>query len=115
MSIWDSVKPAKKVPVATAVDLSADAKALALRWNDGVASTVTARTLRQYCPCAECVEEWSGRRTFDVATISAEMKIVELTAVGNYALTFTFGDMHRTGIFNWETLRQLSTQPPSDE
>ncbi|MBL9039662.1 MAG: DUF971 domain-containing protein [Archangium sp.] len=109
MSFWDSIKPATRAPVATAVDLQADQKTVKVAWSDGVATEVSARALRQYCPCAECVEEWSGRRTYDVATIPAELKVLELAPVGNYAVTFTFGDLHRTGIYNWEYLRQLST------
>ncbi len=112
MSFWDSIKPAKRAPVATAADVAADQKSLALQWNDGVRSTVSARTLRQYCPCAECVEEWSGKRTFDIEKIAPEMKIIEVAPVGNYAITFTFGDMHRTGIYVWEHLRELSSVTP---
>ncbi len=109
MSIWDSVKPAKKAVTATAVELSADQRLLSLGWSDGTRSEVSARRLRQYCPCAECVEEWSGKRTFEVDSIPAEMKVVEVQPVGNYALAFTFGDLHRTGIFQWEYLKTLST------
>ena len=108
MSFWDSIKPAKRAPVATAADVAADQKSLTLQWNDGVRSTVSARTLRQYCPCAECVEEWSGKRTFDQEKIPADLKVIEISPVGNYALCFTFGDLHRIGIYNWKTLRELS-------
>lgn len=109
MSIWDSVKPTKKSITATAVDVSADAQTVSFGWSDGTRSQVSARRLRQYCPCAECVEEWSGKRTFEVSTIPEGMKVVEAQPVGNYALSFTFGDLHRTGIFQWEYLRTLST------
>ena len=112
MSFWDSIKPAIRAPVATAADVAADQKSLSLQWNDGARSTVSARTLRQYCPCAECVEEWSGKRTFEIEKISPEMKIIEVSPVGNYAITFTFGDMHRTGIYVWEHLRELSSVTP---
>lgn len=108
MSFWDSLKPAKAPILATAVELQADERTLALSWNDGTKTQVLARTLRQYCPCAECVEEWSGKRTYEVDSIPAEMKIVEVQAVGNYALTFTFSDLHRTGIFKWDHLKNLS-------
>ncbi len=111
MSIWDSVKPAKKVVTATAIVLSKDQRELTLTWNDGATTAVAARRLRQYCPCAECVEEWSGKRTFEIETIPAEMKVIEVQGVGNYALSFTFGDLHRTGIFQWEYLKDLSTAP----
>lgn len=117
MSFWDSIKPAKpKAATATSLELSADQKTLALVWSDGASHTVPARLLRQYCPCAECVEEWSGKRTYDVEQIPVDMKVIEIAPVGNYAITFTFGDMHRTGIFNWELLRELADKtikPPS--
>jgi DUF971 family protein len=108
MSFWDTLKPAVKAATATAVELGADQQTLSLRWNDGTSSEVSARLLRQHCPCAECVEEWSGKRTFEVDSIPKEMKIVEVAPVGNYALTFTFGDLHRTGIYKWDYLKALS-------
>lgn len=111
MSIWDSVKPSKKSVTATAVEVSSDQKSLSLTWSDGLTSQVSARTLRQFCPCAGCVEEWSGKRTLDVDSVPLDMKIVEASPVGNYALSFTFGDLHRTGIYQWPYLRELSTAP----
>lgn len=109
MSIWDSVKPAKKTLSATAIVLAKDQRSLALTWNDGSTTTVAARRLRQFCPCAGCVEEWSGKRTFEIDTIPEDMKVIAVESVGNYALSFTFGDAHRTGIFQWTYLHELST------
>jgi DUF971 family protein len=108
MSIWDSVKPKKQAVVASAIVISKDQREVALAWTDGSKSVVAARRLRQYCPCAGCVEEWSGKRTFEVETIPVETKILEAQPVGNYALSFTFSDLHRTGIYQWEYLRDLS-------
>jgi len=110
VSFWDTLKPAKKTTHATGLELSADQKQLTVTWSDGAVQQVDARRLRQYCPCAACVEEWSGKRTYDVETIPADMKVVEVVPVGNYAVSFTFGDLHRTGIYNWEYLRELSTR-----
>lgn len=111
MSIWDSVKPKKKTTSVTAVVLSKDQRELSLTWSDGVTTKVASRRLRQYCPCAGCVEEWSGRRTFEVDTIPEDMKVIEVHSVGNYALSFTFGDLHTTGIYQWEYLKDLSVAP----
>ena len=108
MSIWDSVKPKKKSISVTAVVVSKDQLTLSLTWSDGSSSGVSARRLRQYCPCAGCVEEWSGKRTFEVETIPEGMKIIEAQSVGNYAISFTFGDLHNTGIYQWEYLKELS-------
>ncbi|MCA3011938.1 MAG: DUF971 domain-containing protein [Myxococcaceae bacterium] len=109
MSFWESLKPAKRPPQVTGAELSADQRTLSLTFSDGVREAVSARALRQFCPCAECVEEWTGRRTYDPDAVPADMKLVEVVPVGNYALSFTFGDLHRTGIFNWEYLRRLAT------
>lgn len=107
-NFWDSIKPATRVPVAVQVDQSADQRTLTLKWDDGVTTRVAARKLRQHCPCAECVEEWTGKRTLEVDGVPEDLKIIEIEPVGNYALCFVFGDLHKIGIFNWKTLRELS-------
>lgn len=113
MSFWDTLKPAVRAPVGVGATTSPDGLRLTLTWDDGLTTQVSARSLRQHCPCAECVEEWSGRRTFEQDRIAADLKLVEVTSVGNYALSFTFGDAHRIGIFTWSTLRELSAAPPA--
>ncbi len=112
MTFWDHIKPTKRPPVATAVELSADQRSIALTWDDGKQTRVSARTLRQNCPCAECVEEWSGRRTFEQEKIPQDLKFLETAPVGNYALTFVFSDAHRIGIFHWTFLREMSEKHP---
>ncbi len=112
MSIWDNVKPKKRAPACTEVSLGPDGLELKLAWDDGHRASLSGRRLRQYCPCAECVEEWSGKRTYDPETIPAGTKVLELAQVGNYAVSFTFSDAHRTGIYNWEYLRELSQGGP---
>lgn len=107
MSFWDSIKPAKRPPVALTVTVAPDQRSLSLTWDDGHASTLTGQLLRQACPCAECVEEFTGKRTLDPAKIPAETRILECSPVGNYAITLVFSDAHRTGIFNWAYLRTL--------
>ncbi|HVE84621.1 MAG TPA: DUF971 domain-containing protein [Myxococcales bacterium] len=110
MSFWDHIKPAARPPQATAVDLSPDQKVLALAWDDGQRTQVTARALRQNCPCAECVDEWTRQRTLDPAKVPEDTRILDVRPVGNYALAFQFSDAHQTGIFNWSLLRELGTR-----
>lgn len=107
MSFWDHIKPAARPLHATAVDLSEDRRTLTLTWEDGQRTQVGARALRQACPCAECVDEWTRQRTLDPEKVPEDLRILELRPVGNYALSFQFGDAHQTGIFNWSLLRQL--------
>ena len=65
MSFWDHIKPAPRVPAAVQVEIEDEGRCLHLVWEDGPQTRVGARALRQFCPCAQCVEEWSGKRTFD--------------------------------------------------
>lgn len=107
MSFWDSVKPAKKAPVALTVAVADNRRGLTVTWDDGQVSTLSAQKLRQVCPCAQCVEEFTGKRTLDPATVSEQTTIEQTHPVGNYALSFTFSDSHQTGIYHWTFLRQL--------
>jgi DUF971 family protein len=110
MSFWDSIKPSKPAPIPVDVALSEDKRVVTVRWMDGAESKVSARVLRQLCPCAGCVDEWSNRRTLDPARVPEEITIDALQPVGNYALQFTFSDGHGTGIYEWRMMRETSEQ-----
>jgi DUF971 family protein len=108
MSFWDHIKPTPKPPTGTAVELRDEGRTVEIQWDDGQTTKVGARLLRQVCPCAECVDEWTHERTLDVNQVPQDLRILEMGQVGNYALSFTFSDAHRTGIFNWSFLRETS-------
>lgn len=80
---------------------------LLIRWEDGHESIFGARFLRQRCPCASCVDEWTGSTTLDPASVPPDLKFEKSELVGNYAIAFQFSDGHSTGIFSFEKLRQL--------
>ncbi len=80
---------------------------LIVAWDDGVRTEIPYRELRLACPCAGCVEEWSGRRTVDPATIPEGVHPVAVEPVGNYAVSITWSDGHSTGIYSWATLRSV--------
>lgn len=112
-SFWDKLKPAEKLPVVTAVNLLQGGTAVTFQWDDGKTTLVSARVLRQGCPCAECVDEWTHQRTFDPSKIPEELQILAVQPVGNYALAFEFSDRHSTGIFNWPHLREAALKRTS--
>jgi DUF971 family protein len=80
---------------------------LEITWADGHVSDYPAHYLRQHCPCAGCVDEWTGERRMAPGTIPVDLKMLSVEIVGQYALTFTWGDGHRTGIYSFKTLRAL--------
>ena len=82
-----------------------DPTCLSIEWEDGSASRWTAQELRQACPCASCVDEVTGRRILDPATVSAETRTRDVVLVGNYALSILFSDGHSTGIYPWRMLQ----------
>lgn len=84
--------------------------AFRITWKDGVVSEYTARQLRLACPCAQCVEEWSGRRLLDPGKVPETIELRGSELVGRYALTFRWSDGHATGIFAWDYLRGLGQQ-----
>src|SRR4051794_13279615 len=112
MSFWDRIKPAQRTSAVTDARLADDGRTLHLTWDDGQRTVASARTLRQACPCAGCVDEWTHQRTLNTDAVPVDLRISELQPVGNYALSMVFGDGHRTGIFTWPHLREHS-RPPS--
>lgn len=85
-----------------------DGDALGIRWNDGSVSEFTARFLRCSCPCAACVNEWTGEKMLDESKIPATIKPLRLFSVGRYAMAIHWSDGHKTGIYAYDYLKKLA-------
>ena len=83
---------------------------LRITWADQRVCTYSAAELRRACPCAQCVNEWTGQRTLKPSTIAEGIEIGEVTTVGRYALNFRWSDGHATGIYSFQYLRDLCEQ-----
>ena len=81
---------------------------ISIVWSDDAETLYNAPELRRACPCAACVNEWTGEKMLDPASISDDLTISQITVVGRYALNFHFSDGHDTGIFTYKMLRSLS-------
>jgi DUF971 family protein len=86
---------------------------LRITWADGRECAFHAPALRRVCPCAQCVNEWTGERTLKPERISDELEIADLNLVGRYALNFRWSDGHETGIYSFQYLRDLCEQTPA--
>ena len=82
-------------------------KSLFIRWNDGTHSDYSLRSLRSACPCAVCVNEWSGEKILDEAKIPVDIKPTRIFSVGRYAMGVHWSDGHTTGIFSYDFLKKL--------
>jgi len=65
-----------------------------------------AKALRLACPCAECVEEMSGRALLEPGSVPPDIRPVELLLVGAYGLRIQWSDGHGTGIYTFDRLRR---------
>lgn len=84
-----------------------DERHLAITWTDTKNSVYDVVYLRKCCPCAVCVDELSGKRKLKDEDIADTVRPLEIHSVGRYALSISFDDGHRTGIYSYQLLRQL--------
>jgi DUF971 family protein len=84
---------------------------LELLWEDGHADRLAYHLIRSSCPCATCRDEWTGERLLDPATIAADLTLQSMEPVGNYAVRLSWSDGHGSGLFTWEYLANLASDP----
>ena len=80
---------------------------ISITWSDATESNYNAVQLRRSCPCAGCIDEWSGKKTLKDESVPEDINFKHISIVGRYALNFHFSDGHDTGIFSFEYLRNL--------
>jgi DUF971 family protein len=81
---------------------------LEIVWPGGQLCRVPFKSLREECPCAECISEFTGERLLDPTSIPADILPTGMAFVGNYALKISWSDGHSTGLYTWENLERLS-------
>ena|SRR3989338_2807200 len=78
-----------------------------ITWNDGHRSLYSNQNLRFHCPCAQCVDERTGKRIIELEHLSSTIQILKTEPVGRYGLRLYFSDGHHTGIYGFEYLRSF--------
>jgi DUF971 family protein len=81
-----------------------------ITWEDGKRTTHTGEQLRWACPCAECRGEAGapGRLSRVKNLDPSELRVSDVTLVGQYALQIAFESGHNTGIYTFSLLRRLT-------
>jgi DUF971 family protein len=95
--------PDDRSPKPTGVKAPHGARTLEVSWADGHVCSYPHRLLRGYCPCAGCQGHTGTVRFID----GGNLELREIERVGNYALGFTWGDGHASGIYSFRYLRAL--------
>ncbi|HQF55450.1 MAG TPA: DUF971 domain-containing protein [Fibrobacteria bacterium] len=79
-------------------------------WSDGNRTALPYRWLRGQCPCAQCVDEWTGERRVGESEVPFNVEPVRVKSVGRYAIQIAWNDKHDSGLFSFEYLRELSAR-----
>jgi DUF971 family protein len=99
--------PSAPAPAPRDIQVDRAAGTLAVAWAD-LRHVFRLAQLRGCCDCAHCVNEWTGERLLDLATIPPDIVIERLELVGNYAIRPYWSDGHSSGLFTWQRLRSLA-------
>lgn len=83
---------------------------LAIYWSDGQKFTYNARALRFACPCAVCVDEFSGERKITFDAVPEDIALEKALPVGRYGVNLVWNDKHSTGIYTYKYLRELDAE-----
>lgn len=82
-----------------------DDRVLEIIWDDGVTTRISAELLRVESPSAEV----QGHHPSEKKIIAGRrhVGIIDIVPVGNYAIRITFDDLHDSGLYSWQYLREL--------
>ena len=95
---------AKKIPVNIGPPGGTE---IVIEWEGGEKSVFEPLKLRAACPCAACVDEFTGRKILKPESIPANIRVLALAPVGRYALQILWSDGHGTGLYGYDYLRSL--------
>ncbi len=102
---------AQSQPWPTELRLHKDRKTLTVVFNSGESFELPAEYLRVKSPSAEV----QGHSPDERKTVPGKINvgIMQIEPVGNYAVRLIFDDLHSTGIFSWNYLRELGINRPA--
>ena len=82
-------------------------KEFLIAWSQIEAYTVPFFEVRFLCPCAECVDEKTGKRVIQRDKIPAGIKPLSVKLIGRYALQINWSDAHSTGMYSYDQLWKI--------
>jgi len=90
-------------------ELSTSDKTIDITWSDGREWKIPHRQLRLACPCASCVDEYTGEKILRPESVPEDIKAESLTLLGNYAVVIKWSDGHDSGIYSYKTLEKQAS------
>ncbi len=87
-----------------------DNHTFAINWTDDKLLYYRLSDLQKNCPCANCVDEITGKRLQNEALLKDDVRAVNVISVGRYALRVQFTSGCSQGIFGFDTLRMCGKE-----
>ena len=94
--------------VPTEIRLDRATRVLHVSFDDGTDFALPAEYLRVESPSAEVQGHNPGQK--QTVAGRRHVGIIGIEPVGHYAVRLIFDDLHDTGIFSWDYLRELGEQ-----
>jgi DUF971 family protein len=98
----------RPAPWPVELRLKRSEKLLEISFDDGSRYALPAEYLRVESPSAEVQGHGPGQKT--LVPGRAQVGIIGLEPVGNYAVRIIFDDLHDTGIYSWVYLHRLGVE-----
>lgn len=78
-----------------------------IEWSDGSMADYRLSDLQKCCPCANCVDETTGKRMKKDEVVDPAVRCVRIDSVGRYALRIQFTSGCSSGIYDFEMLHKM--------
>lgn len=89
------------------LEVKQEERALLIRWSSGKEGRYPFFELQRRCPCASCIDENTGERLVDPASVPEDQTAVRVEGVGRYGIRVFYPSGCSNGIFTFEDLHQL--------
>ncbi len=96
------------MPAPTEIRLDRATRVLHVSFDDGTDYALPAEYLRVESPSAEVQGHDPGQK--QTVAGRRHVGIIAIEPVGHYAVRLVFDDLHDSGIFSWDYLRELGQQ-----
>lgn len=94
-----------ETPVPTEIRLHQKSRLMEISFANGMRFSLPYEFLRVYSPSAEVRGHGAGQEVLQ--TGKKNIEILDIQAVGSYAIQPRFSDGHDTGIYSWDYLYEL--------
>lgn len=95
-------------PTPTALTVHSQSRVLEVAFSDGALFKIPFELMRVMSPSAEVQGHGPGQEVLQ--TGKRQVGLLDLEAIGNYAVKPVFTDGHDSGIFSWDYLYLLGAQ-----